>query len=66
MTSNDNRDLDGFLDRQITTAEDVAALNRVRELDRLDPFSYLEFLVEFSQRHPPTREIPSRHEPFRL
>lgn len=66
MTSKDRPDLDGFLGGHVTTAEDVAALERVRELDRLDPFSYLEFLVEFSRRHPPTRQVPPRHEPFRL
>jgi hypothetical protein len=49
-----------------TTAEDIAALARVKEYDRMDAQQYLEFLLAFTDRHPPTREIPSRHEPFRL
>lgn len=49
-----------------TTPEDLAMLRGVRELDRLDPQQYLEFLIAFSERHRPTREIPERHEPFVL
>ena len=49
-----------------TTAADVAALENARTHDRLDPRRYLEFLLAFSERHPPDREIPPRHEPFTL
>lgn len=50
----------------ITTPEDTEFLLRARQLNRLDPWSYLEFLRSFAARHPPSREIPPRHEPFRL
>ncbi len=49
-----------------TTAEDVAVLQRVRALNRLDPRAYLAFLESFASRHPVSREVPSRHEPFSL
>jgi hypothetical protein len=49
-----------------TTAEDIAALSHVKAFDRMDPQQYLEFLLAFTDRHPPTREIPPNHEPFRL
>ena len=48
------------------TGEDVEALTRVKVFDRMDPQQYLEFLLAFIDRHPPTREIPPNHEPFRL
>jgi len=66
MRSNGTPDLGGFLDGMITTAEDVAMLHRVRSLDSLDPVEYLRFLLAFTDLHPPTREIPPRHEPFVL
>jgi hypothetical protein len=66
MRSPETPDLSGFLDEVGTTAEDVAALLRVRSYDRLDPAAYLAFLEEFAAKHPPTREIPPRHEPFVL
>lgn len=49
-----------------TTAEDVAALERAKKLDRLSPEQYLQFLLTFTRSHPPGREIPPFHEPFRL
>lgn len=66
MPSNETPDLDGFLDGVTTTPEDVEALARVRSLDYLEPVEYLRFLIAFSERHPATRDIPSRHEPFVL
>lgn len=66
MQSSDRVDLRGFLDGFVTTAEDVAMLHRVRSLDSLDPVEYLRFLLAFTDLHPPTREIPPRHEPFVL
>ena len=65
MRSNDDDDLIDF-SRVPTTPEDNAMLARVRTLDTLDPQQYLEFLLEFSERHPPTREIARFHEPFVL
>lgn len=59
-------DLEGFLDGMTTTPEDVLALHRVRSLDSLDPVEYLRLLLAFADLHPPTREIPPRHEPFVL
>jgi hypothetical protein len=66
MRSNGAPDLDGFLDGFVTTPEDVAALDRVRSLNYLEPVEYLRFLLAFADLHPPTREIPPRHEPFVL
>ncbi len=66
MQSNDRVDLTDFLGGLTTTAEDVAALDRVRTLNRLDAAEYLRFLLQFSASHPPTRDIPPRHEPFTL
>ncbi len=55
------------LERDIpTTSEDIAALDAVRRLDRMNAREYLEFLLAFSERHPPSRSIPPRHEPFEL
>lgn len=50
----------------VTTAADTEALERMRSLDRLDPVAYLQFLRAFAKGHPPSREIPPSHEPFRL
>lgn len=50
----------------MTTPEDREFLLRVRQLDRLDPHAYLEFLEAFSSQHLPSREVPPRHEPFTL
>ncbi|HEX8155410.1 MAG TPA: hypothetical protein VF698_19910 [Thermoanaerobaculia bacterium] len=55
-----------ILDLPEPTAEDVAALRRMRELNRMDPDEYLAFLIAFSERHPPTREVTSWPEPFEL
>ncbi|HVS31155.1 MAG TPA: hypothetical protein VMS98_06845 [Thermoanaerobaculia bacterium] len=44
----------------------MAALLAVRKLNRLDAQQYLDFLLTFTERHPPTRAIPARHEPFSL
>ena len=66
MRSNDNLDLAEFLTGMPTTAADIAALDRARAFNRLDPVEYLRFLEQFSAKHPPTREIPERHEPFTL
>jgi hypothetical protein len=49
-----------------TTSADLAALDESRLAVRLDPKHYLKFLEEFSKRHPPSREIPPKHEPFSL
>jgi hypothetical protein len=48
------------------TAEETEWLNRVRELDCMDSHQYLAFLLEFAPMHPPGREIPPFHEPFKL
>jgi hypothetical protein len=66
MASRNAPDLDGFLDGLMTTEADRAALLAIRALDRLDPYEYLRFLEAFTDQHPPTREIPPRHEPFVL
>ncbi|HET8796419.1 MAG TPA: hypothetical protein VFO89_01945 [Thermoanaerobaculia bacterium] len=50
----------------MTTEADRAALLAIRALDRLAPDEYLRFLETFTDQHPPTREIPSSHEPFVL
>jgi hypothetical protein len=50
-----------------TTAEDTAALERIRELNAMDPHEYLAFLVAFSKHHPPGRETGSDDDlPFTL
>jgi hypothetical protein len=49
-----------------TEAADIAALEVARKLDRLEPLQFLEFLLAFSERHPPDGEIPPYHEPFVL
>ena len=66
MRLKSNLDLTDFLDGMITTDEDVAALDRARSFNRLDSFEYLHFLEQFAPAHPPTRNIPERHEPFTL
>ena len=66
MPSTSSRDLEDFLAGAPTTSDDVAALERLRQHDRLDSRQYLEFLLAFAPRHPPSREVPPRSEPFRL
>lgn len=66
MRSTKAPELAGFLDGVTTTRNDIAALEKARALDRLDPVHYLRFLKAFAPKHPPTREIPTRHEPFVL
>ena len=59
--------LDTFEQDVPTTAEDIAALERARELNRMGPHEYLAFLLAFSEQHPPTRETNSEDdEPFTL
>lgn len=49
------------------TPEDSATLAQVRDqYNVMDPHEYLAFLLQFSKSHPPTREIPPFHEPFKL
>ena len=66
MQSKRTPDLEDFLAGMVTTPEDNAALEQVRSLDHLGPGEYLRFLMAFTERHPPTRQIPLRHEPFVL
>ncbi len=66
MPSKSNLDLNGFLEGMPTTSADVEALWAVRQLNRLDAAAYLMFLRRYAGQHPPTREIPGMHEPFRL
>ena len=50
-----------------TTPADNLALWRVRELNTMDPYEYLEFLVRFTKDLPPSREIDGPWpEPFEL
>ena len=49
-----------------TTEADIAALERARQLNAMDPYEYLRFHLLFAREHPPTREIPPFHEPFEL
>ena len=65
MPSKSNRDPIDFSSVP-TTADDVVTLLAVRKLNRLDAQRYLDFLLTFTERHPPTRAIPARHEPFSL
>jgi hypothetical protein len=48
------------------TIEDPAALRRARELNRMTPAEYLEFLLAFAPLHPPGRETSEGMEPFKL
>ncbi len=66
MPSSDNRDLSHFLGGVETAPVEAAVLERVRDLDRLELVAYLHFLLQFAPRHPPSRELPERHEPFSL
>ncbi len=66
MPSKDNLELSDFLRGVRTTPADAAALQSVRDLNRLDPVQYLAFLRLYAPQHRPTREIPERHEPFTL
>ena len=50
----------------VTTAQDIEALDRLRRLNYLSPPAYLDFLLTFTSKHPPTRDIPENHEPFEL
>lgn len=59
--------LDDFERDVPTTAEDIAALERVRELNAMDPHEYLAFLNTFLPKHPPGSETNSEDdEPFTL
>ena len=55
------------LERDVPTTEaDIAAIERVRELNTMDPYEFLAFHLLFAPQHPPTRDIPPFHEPFEL
>lgn len=50
-----------------TTLEDIAALDRARDLSyQMDAPEYLQFLLTFVSMNPPGRDIPPCHEPFEL
>jgi hypothetical protein len=49
-----------------TTAEDIAALERARASNTMDPYQFMRFHLLFAPQHPNTREIPPFHEPFTL
>jgi hypothetical protein len=66
MQSKNKVDLSEFMEAMVTTPDDVAALDHVREANQIDRFEYLQFLEQFSAKHPAGREIPERHEPFAL
>jgi|GEM_PF-3111947 len=55
-----------ILDLPEPTPEEVAFLWKVRELNRMDPHEYLEFLNQFSRTHPPGRETSEGWPPFEL
>lgn len=48
------------------TPEESEFLWKVRELNRMDPHEYLEFLLQFAPMHPPSRETSEGVEPFEL
>ena len=51
----------------VPTPEEAAALERARELNRMDPHQFLEFVKHFIREHPPGRDVKSPNdEPFRL
>ncbi len=66
MTSKTRSEILDLESGVLITPADVAALERAKKLDLLSPEEYLRFLLTFSASHPPGREIPPRHEPFRL
>jgi len=55
-----------LLDLPEPTPEVSEFLWKVRELNRMDPYEYLEFLNEFSKMHPPDRETSEGWPPFEL
>jgi hypothetical protein len=64
MQSNGASDLPEFPE---PTPEERDALERVRELNRMTPAEFLEFLSQFTKNHPPSRETNSPDdEPFEL
>ena len=64
MPSNEASDLPEFPE---PTPEEREALERARQLNRMDPHEYLRFLLQFSKNHPPSRETNSPDdEPFTL
>ncbi len=51
----------------LLSPEDSEKLARVRELNRMAPPEYLQFLLTFAPLHPPGREINTdADEPFEL
>lgn len=65
MQSNEASDLPEFPE---PTPEERGALERVRELNKMTPTEYLEFLSQFTKNHPPSREDINSpdDEPFTL
>lgn len=54
-------------ERDVPTPPEVSAfLWKVRELNRMGPHEYLEFLIQFGPMHPPSRETSEGWEPFEL
>jgi hypothetical protein len=49
-----------------TTSVDIEALDRVRRFNYLPPRQYLQFLLQFGQNVPPSREVHPFDEPFEL
>ncbi len=49
-----------------TTADDVAALWRAREYNRMDAHEYLDFLLQLTKDLPPSRETSAGRKPFTL
>ena len=66
MRSNERVEVLDFETAVPTTAADVDALERARLFNAMDPHEYLAFLLAFTDRHPPGRDIPPFHEPFEL
>ncbi|MBV9495316.1 MAG: hypothetical protein JOZ54_13795 [Acidobacteria bacterium] len=58
--------LDGFERDVPTTHADNLALWRVRELNPMGPYEYLQFLLTFTADEPASREITPWAEPFEL
>jgi hypothetical protein len=58
----------GNFERDVPCPPEVSEfLWKVRELNRMGPQEYLEFLNQFSSMHPPTRETNKESdEPFEL
>jgi len=66
MTSKNKPDLIDFGNAMKMTPEDIEMLWRVKQRDYMDPERYLQFLLAFTERHPPSRETSEGWEPFEL